>query len=51
VKLAKKIGVNTTTVVNWEVKGRVPCSRYLERLRRVIPGLNVAVKASHSNVP
>jgi hypothetical protein len=36
------------TVINGEKRGRVPCSRYLERLRRVIPGLDATAKDSYS---
>ena len=37
VELAKRIGVNEMTIVNWEVKDMTPCSRYLEKLRRIMP--------------
>jgi ribosome-binding protein aMBF1 (putative translation factor) len=47
VDLARRIGVNEMTVVNWEVKDMTPCSRYLEKLRRVMPGLASVAKDSY----
>jgi len=44
VDLARTIGVNEMTVVNWEVKDMTPCSRYLEKLTRVMPGLATVAK-------
>lgn len=38
------------TVIDWGVRGRRPCSRYLERLKRVIPGLATVAKDLCSNV-
>ena len=40
VSLAEKLGVNEMTVVNWEVKGRIPQARRVrERLGQKVEGV------------
>ena len=39
VELAETVGVDEMTIVNWEIKGGAPSSKYFKRLRRMIPGL------------
>jgi DNA-binding XRE family transcriptional regulator len=38
-ELAGRIGVHEITIINWEVKDTTPCSRYLEKLIRIMLGL------------
>ncbi len=39
VELAKKLGVNEMTIVNWEIKVKVPRIRVVrDRLIRAVPG-------------
>jgi len=47
VELAEKLGVDEMTIVNWEVKDMTPCSRHLEKLRRLTPGLSSVAKDSY----
>jgi DNA-binding XRE family transcriptional regulator len=47
VELGKAIGVHEMTIVNWEVKEMTPCSRYLEKLRRIMPELATVAKDSY----
>ena len=47
VELARRIGVNEMTVVNWEIKDITPRPRYLEKLTRVMPGLASVAKHSY----
>jgi len=35
-ELAQKLGVNEMTIVNWEVKGRVPAKRHMEKIRQTV---------------
>jgi DNA-binding XRE family transcriptional regulator len=37
VDLAKTIGVDEMTIVNWEIRGRIPCPRHHEKLMRAVP--------------
>jgi hypothetical protein len=39
VDLAKKLRINETTISNQGDKGRVHCSKYLEKLKIIILGL------------
>ena len=36
VELAKTLGVNEMTIVNWEIKGIVPAKRHSEKISRTV---------------
>jgi DNA-binding transcriptional regulator YiaG len=49
-EFAKKLGIHEFTVIKWEDGKRLPHPRYLNNLKRVIPGLAAVAKDSYSNV-
>jgi DNA-binding transcriptional regulator YiaG len=49
-EFAKKLGIYEFTLIKWEGGKRLPHPRYLNNLKRVIPGLAAVAKDSYSNV-
>lgn len=48
--LAERLGVNKITLLKWEIKGRIPAKRHMERLRRAIPGLAAIIQDSYQKI-
>jgi DNA-binding transcriptional regulator YiaG len=49
-EFAKKLGIQEFTLIKWEDGKRLLHPRYLNNLKRVIPGLAAVAKDSYSNV-
>ncbi len=39
-ELAEQIGTHTSTILNWEIKGKMPWSKnYIRALKKTVPGV------------